>query len=99
MPYLFIAGDQHTWEGPCTPYLVVAISEVTHARHPLRLALPASLAFHFCVVLSTYQTTPPRFFPPAPWERVMVSQVNAELRFCCYEDRLGSPMTSKKLGS
>lgn len=46
MPYLFIASDRHV-EGPCAPYLVVAISEVTHARHPLQLAIPIPLAFIF----------------------------------------------------
>jgi hypothetical protein len=46
MPYLFIASDRHV-EGPCAPYLVVAFSEVTHARHPLQLAIPIPLASIF----------------------------------------------------
>ena len=40
-PYLFIASDRHTWKGHLRHNLV------THARHPLPLAIPAPLAFPF----------------------------------------------------
>jgi hypothetical protein len=38
-------------------------------------------------------------FPPSPKERVMFSQVNAELWFVAAKGRLWSSMTSRKLGS
>jgi hypothetical protein len=93
MPYLFIASDRHV-EGPCAPYLVVAISEVTHARHPLQLAIPIPLASIFArctrhirqrlITISLLLQGSASCFPKERGTTV-----------CCNEELLRSSMTSR----